>query len=86
MVAMILHEAWTRDTWRQAAACRGYEANTFYPETPEGVAVAKRICAGCKVREMCLETALRNQERHGVWGGLTERERARLVRRMLPAA
>ena len=83
---MILHEAVTRDSWRQAAACRGCDGDTFYPETAEGVAVAKRICAGCKVREMCLETALRNQERHGVWGGLTERERARLGRRSRPAA
>jgi WhiB family redox-sensing transcriptional regulator len=35
---------------------------------------------------MCLETALRNGERYGVWGGLTERERARLARRSLHAA
>jgi WhiB family redox-sensing transcriptional regulator len=83
---MILHDGWTRDTWRQAAACRGFEANTFYPETPEAVAAAKQVCAGCKVRAMCLETALRNQERHGVWGGLTEQERARLARRSVHAA
>ena len=86
IVAMILHQASTRDTWRQAAACRGYEASTFYPETAEAAGVAKQICAGCKVRAMCLETALRNQERYGVWGGLTERERARLGRRSLHAA
>jgi WhiB family redox-sensing transcriptional regulator len=86
MGAMTLHDALTRDTWRQAAACRGREANVFYPETPEGVVVAKQVCAGCKVRQMCLETALRNGERYGVWGGLTERERARLARRSLHAA
>jgi WhiB family redox-sensing transcriptional regulator len=60
--------------------------NTFYPETLHEVAVAKAVCAGCKVRQMCLETALRNRERHGVWGGLTERERARLRGRLRRAA
>jgi WhiB family redox-sensing transcriptional regulator len=83
---MNLHDAGVRGTWRQGAACRGYAASTFYPETPDEVATAKRVCAGCKVRQLCLETALRNRERHGVWGGLTERERARLRGRSQRAA
>ncbi len=83
---MILHDAVSRDNWRQAAACRGYPANTFYPETADAVAVAKRICAGCKVREVCLDIALRNKEPYGVWGGMTERERARAIKRSLRAA
>ena len=78
---MNFHDSVARDTWRQAAACRGRAARTFYPGTPEEVAAAKRICAGCKVQQLCLETALRNREPHGVWGGLTERERARVLRR-----
>jgi WhiB family transcriptional regulator, redox-sensing transcriptional regulator len=84
--AMILHDAVSRDTWRQAAACRGYPAEMFYPETAAEVAAAKRVCAGCKVRERCLELALRNKEQYGVWGGMTERERARAIRRSLRAA
>jgi WhiB family redox-sensing transcriptional regulator len=83
---MNLHDAGSRDTWRQAAACRGYPAATFYPETVEQIAAAKQICAGCKVQPRCLEAALRNHETHGVWGGMTERERARLIRRSLRAA
>lgn len=83
---MILHDAVSRDTWRQAAACAGYPVNTFYPETAEGAAVAKRICARCRMRQLCLETALRNKEPYGVWGGLTERERARAIRRSLRVA
>ncbi len=84
---MILHDAVSRDTWRQAAACRGYPAKTFYPETAEAVAVTKRICAGCKVRELCLELALRNSEPYGVWGGLSEDDREEIyVRRRLSVA
>ena len=83
---MNLHDAVSRDTWRQAAACRGYAADAFYPETAEQIAAAKRVCAGCKVQQRCLETALRDHETHGIWGGLTERERARLIRRSLRAA
>ena len=83
---MNLHDAGARDSWKQAAACRGYAADMFYPETPSEVAAAKQVCAGCKVRRVCLETALRNGERHGVWGGMTERERARFMRRSQRAA
>jgi WhiB family redox-sensing transcriptional regulator len=41
---------------------------------------AKAICGSCTVRETCLEFALVNRERDGVWGGATERERRRLLR------
>ena len=39
---------------------------------------AKRVCSGCSVRAECLEFALANDERFGIWGGLSERERRRL--------
>ena len=41
---------------------------------------AKAICASCAVRQSCLEYSLAAREREGVWGGLTERERRRIVR------
>lgn len=69
-------------TWREAAACRGSSTEVFYPETDREAAVAKAICAGCVVRAECLEIALRNRERYGVWGGLTERERSRARRHL----
>jgi len=67
-------------SWRQRAACRGIDPNVFYPPSEEEAEEAKSICAGCPVREACLEYALANRERDGVWGGATERERRRLVR------
>jgi WhiB family redox-sensing transcriptional regulator len=70
-------------TWRQAAACEGAPSDVFYPENETDTARAKAICAQCHVRSVCLDTALRNKERYGVWGGLTPRERARLRRRNL---
>ena len=39
---------------------------------------AKKICAGCDVKAQCLEYALANDERFGIWGGLSERERRKL--------
>ena len=58
----------------------------FYPETDIEAQAAKRVCSRCAVRKLCLETAMRNRERFGVWGGLTEQERTRLRRAPLRAA
>jgi len=67
-------------TWRQLAACRGLDADIFYPTSDEEAEEAKAICASCHVRQPCLEQAITQRERDGVWGGLTERERRRLIR------
>ena len=83
---MVLYDASATSTWKEAAACRGSAAEVFYPETEAEAKVAKAICASCVVRSTCLQVALRNRERHGVWGGMTERERASLRRRGLHAA
>lgn len=66
--------------WRQKAACRGVDPDIFYPVTEEDAEEAKAVCAGCVVRQTCLEWALTNRERDGVWGGATERERRRILR------
>jgi WhiB family redox-sensing transcriptional regulator len=66
--------------WRQRAACRGVDPDIFYPASDEEAEAAKAICAQCPVREACLEYALANRERDGVWGGATERERRRIIR------
>ena len=70
----------TNQTWRQHAACRGVEPDVFYPVSDEEADVAKSICNVCSVRQPCLEYALGNRERDGVWGGATERERRRILR------
>lgn len=69
-------------TWRDQARCRGVDPQIFHPadEDEVGAAQAKSICAVCPVREACLEFALSAREKDGVWGGLTARERRRLVR------
>ena len=77
--------------WRLLGACAGSELDVFYAEeTDDGYAeatrAAKSICARCVVREACLDSALRDRERIGVWGGMTARERARLLRRLRRAA
>jgi WhiB family redox-sensing transcriptional regulator len=68
--------------WRQHARCLGADPELFYPapESDDGSAEAKAICAVCPVREPCLEHAITHREKQGVWGGLDERERRRLVR------
>ena len=83
---MAFQEAPTLSTWKEAAACKGQPASVFYPETEAAAAQAKAICARCPVSDLCLTVALRNGERHGVWGGKTERERIRLRRSMAAAA
>ena len=66
--------------WRQRAACRGVDPDTFYPVSDEEAEQAKAICHGCSVREACLEWAIQTREKDGVWGGATERERRRIIR------
>jgi WhiB family redox-sensing transcriptional regulator len=67
--------------WQAFARCRGVPAEVFYPITDEEAEQPKAICGLCPVREACLEYAISAREKEGVWGGLTERERRRLVRR-----
>jgi WhiB family transcriptional regulator, redox-sensing transcriptional regulator len=73
-------------TWRQLGRCRGIDPDIFYPDSDEGAAEAKEICALCPVRETCLEYALTVREKNGVWGGLTERERRRVLRQRRKSA
>lgn len=67
-------------SWRQRAACRGVDPDVFYPVSDDDAEASKSICRVCPVREACLEYALANRERDGVWGGATERERRRMIR------
>ena len=73
-------------SWRQKGACRGLDPAVFYPAFDEEAGEAKAICATCPVREACLEYALVNRERDGVWGGATEKERRRIVRQRRKSA
>ncbi len=77
------------EAWQSKAACRGPHAVAFFPpshserkdEKASREARAKAICAGCHVREECLEYAIRIREPHGIWGGMNEVERKQLLDR-----
>ncbi len=66
--------------WQERALCAQTDPEAFFPEKGGSTREAKRICLGCEVRDACLEYALANDERFGIWGGLSERERRRLKR------
>ena len=72
--------------WRELAACRGAGLNLFFPERGESAGPARRVCAACPVREPCLDNAISNRIVHGIWGGLTERERRALQSRWVRAS
>ena len=67
-------------TWQTKANCMGVDPDLFFPERGASTREAKEVCRGCVVREDCLEYALANGEKFGIWGGLSERERRRLRR------
>lgn len=71
----------THEEWRAYRACNGIDPDVFFPHTTADEKHAKAICSGCTVREECLTYALTRREDHGVWGGLTDRERRSLIRR-----
>ena len=68
------------DPWQERALCAQTDPEAFFPEKGGSTREAKRICLGCEVRDVCLDYALANDERFGIWGGLSERERRRLKR------
>ena len=64
--------------WAERALCAQTDPEAFFPEKGGSTREAKKVCLGCDVRSECLEYALANDERFGIWGGLSERERRRL--------
>jgi WhiB family redox-sensing transcriptional regulator len=72
--------------WRYRAACRGADLGMFFPGRGESAEPARRVCAGCPVRELCLDYALGKGITHGIWGGLAERDRRALRSRRTGAA
>jgi WhiB family redox-sensing transcriptional regulator len=67
--------------WQSDALCAQTDPEAFFPEKGGSTRDAKKICSSCEVRAQCLEYALQNDERFGIWGGLSERERRKLRRR-----
>jgi WhiB family redox-sensing transcriptional regulator len=80
--------------WRAAAECRGDNAVFFFApshferkeEKDRREGVARALCRRCRVQQECLDYSLAVQEGHGIWGGLNELERKRLLRRRAQSA
>ena len=64
--------------WQADSLCAQTDPEAFFPEKGGSTREAKRICTSCEVKSQCLEYALQNDERFGIWGGLSERERRKL--------
>lgn len=64
--------------WQERALCAQTDPEAFFPEKGGSTREAKRVCMSCDVRAECLTYALANDERFGIWGGLSERERRRV--------
>ncbi|WP_318241597.1 WhiB family transcriptional regulator [Cellulomonas avistercoris] len=69
--------------WQERALCAQTDPEAFFPEKGGSTREAKKVCTQCEVRAECLEYALENDERFGIWGGLSERERRKLKRRVV---
>ncbi len=67
--------------WQERALCAQTDPEAFFPEKGGSTREAKKVCLSCDVRGDCLEYALSNDERFGIWGGLSERERRKLKKR-----
>ena len=67
--------------WQERALCAQTDPEAFFPEKGGSTREAKRVCMSCEVRVQCLDYALENDERFGIWDGLSERERRRVKKR-----
>lgn len=77
------HDLWgasaeEEQEWQERALCAQTDPEAFFPEKGGSTREAKKICVGCEVKDECLEYALAKDERFGIWGGMSERERRRL--------
>jgi WhiB family redox-sensing transcriptional regulator len=67
--------------WQERGLCAQTDPEAFFPEKGGSTREAKKVCLTCDVRQECLEYALAHDERFGIWGGLSERERRKLKKR-----
>ncbi len=88
-IVTLVHDAFgigaeeaTEPAWQDRALCAQTDPEAFFPEKGGSTREAKRVCRSCEVRAECLEYALEHDERFGIWGGLSERERRRLKRQV----
>jgi WhiB family redox-sensing transcriptional regulator len=75
------HDPDSPTAWMALGNCRLHPPATFFPSDGVGVDRARKICRDCPVLGTCLEFALEERIDHGVWGGCSERERRRILKR-----
>lgn len=75
-----VHDARDGEHWHNRALCAQSDPEAFFPTKGGSSREAKKICARCPVREQCLDFAMKHEEHHGIWGGLTERDRRQIRR------
>lgn len=68
------------ESWQEYARCAQTDPEAFFPNKGDSGTAAKRVCADCPVQQQCLEYALANDERIGIWGGTTPNDRRRIRR------
>lgn len=66
--------------WHAEGLCHQVDPDLWFPEKGGSTRHAKKVCQGCPVREACLQQALDANERFGIWGGFSERERRQMQR------
>lgn len=72
--------------WLDRALCAETDPDIFFPEKGGSTAPATSVCQNCEVRGECLEYALANDIRHGIWGGMSDNDRRRASRQRRRAA
>ena len=77
-IELLLLDSGGKKRWQDQALCAQTDPESFFPEKGGSTREAKKVCLACEVREECLESAIANDERFGIWGGLSERERRKL--------
>ena len=75
---LMLEELLRRPLWMRDSACQEHPEVNWFPERGEDTRPAKAVCAGCLVRQECLDLALEQSDKFGIWGGMSERERRRI--------
>jgi WhiB family redox-sensing transcriptional regulator len=75
------HDPDSETAWMADGNCRLHPPSMFFPSDGVGVDRARKICRDCPVKGTCLEYALEQRIDHGVWGGCSERERRRILKR-----
>ena len=72
----------TQPNWRDRAACLERDTEVFFPEGDQPTLAAKSYCRRCPVRQDCLAHSIANNERYGIWGGVSEHTRTLLIQRL----